>query len=192
MALLIFGIVGNSIILFVMFKYLGKCSSSIYIFILAIYDSVYLITYFVKKLLPDLKCLHLKDSKLDFVNHSDITCKLLTSLSVTLANYSSMIILCFTIGRFVAVKLPIKFKQICTIKRTRILCLSLFILMSVLIGVPYCTMTGIHDDFHICRVKSTKFLNQYFNLSIFELIVFRVTNHSWYYHIEHFHYIQTM
>ena len=175
MALFIFGIVGNSTIMFVMFKYLSKCSSSIYIFILALSDSVYLVTYFMRKLLPDLKCLHLKDSKLDFVNHGDITCKFLTSLSVTFANYSSTIILCFAIERFIAVKFPTKFKQICTITRTRILCLSLFVVTSVLIAVPYWVIIGIQDRYRICGVKSTEFLNQYFNLSTFELIVFRVT-----------------
>ena len=114
LALFIFGIVGNSTIMFVIFKYLSKCSSSIYTFISAISDSVYLVTYLMRKLLPDLKYLHLKDSKLDFINHSDIACKFLTSLSVILANYSSTIILCFAIERFIAVKFLMTFKQICT------------------------------------------------------------------------------
>ena len=36
-------------------------------------------------------------------------------------------------------------------------------------------MIGMHGCYHICGVKSTEFLNQYFNLSTFELIAFRVT-----------------
>ena len=146
----IMGIIGNFINIIVMSQYLRKYSSSVYIFILAISDSAYLISTFLGGLLKPLKCYYFKETSIDFVNHNNFACKLFQYLMDLSSDYSSMIILCFSIERFIAVYKPIKVKVICRIKIVKLLCILLLLLISASIA-PYHFMM-LRSYYHSCVV----------------------------------------
>ena len=97
------GIIGN-IINVVVFssKTMRKHSSNAYIIVLAVSDSIYLVDAFIH-LLTTLKCIYSQHKNVDIINKSDAFCKLVHFSIVLSANFSSMIILCFTLKRLIAV-----------------------------------------------------------------------------------------
>jgi len=67
---------------------------------------------FLAKDLTLLRCLHFKESTFDMVNHSSFWCKLLQYLSDLFSDYSSCLILAFTVERCIAAYLPMQFKRV--------------------------------------------------------------------------------
>ena len=95
-ALVAMGITGNIINIIVMSRYLRKYSSSVYIFLLAVSDSVCLISAFLGILMEPLKCYYFQETSIDFANHNNFACKLFQYLMDLSSDYSSIIILCFS------------------------------------------------------------------------------------------------
>ena len=166
------GLLGNLInILVFSSKPLRKHSSNAFILMLAISDSTYLVNAFFDWLIA-LKCLRYQNSSADFLNHSDTFCKFVLFFLDLSANYSSMVILFFSIERLIAVYKPMKVKQICTLRRTRILCLSLLITIVLWIAPYHFIMFGA-DATHGCSSYSEwDFLVSI--LYIIEKLTFRV------------------
>ena len=171
--LVVLGLAGNFINILVTVNYLSTCVSSIYIFLLALSDSAYLTSVFLAKLLVGLRCLYFKDSTIDFVNQSDICCKLLHYIIDLFSNYSTMLILCFTVERFIAVYHPMRVKQICTLKRTKLFCLALFITLSVVVAPHHFLMIGLHHQFPVCIIL-VEWEREYSIVYILELVLLRV------------------
>lgn len=134
LVLVFVGLVGNALNVVVFRKYLGKHSPSVFIFVLAISDSVYLITVFLSRLLATLRCLHAPHTSIDFINRNNILCKLFQFLMDWSSDCSSMLILCFTIERFIAVRFPMRVKQWCTIGRTKRICAAICLFVAVAIA----------------------------------------------------------
>ena len=150
----LFGLIGNTLsVLVFSSKPMRVISSNFFLLMLALSDSFYLISVFLAKLLATLRCLHFKDTQADILNHSDILCKLLHFFSDLFSDYSSMLILCFTIERVIAVYVPLKFKEICTLRRAKIISLSLLFAIVVLIAPYHFIMIGLHEEFPVCIVS---------------------------------------
>ena len=146
----IMGIIGNFINIVVMSQYLRKYSSSVYIFVLAISDSAYLISTFLGALLKPIKCYYFNETRIDFVSHNNFACQLFQYLMDLFSDYSCMIILCFSIERFIAVCKPIKVKVICSIKIVKLLCILLLLVISASIAPHNFMMLGSY--YHSCVI----------------------------------------
>ena len=171
--LVVGGLLGNCInILVFSSKPLRKYSSNAYVLVLAISDSIYLTNAFFNWL-TSLKCLQYEHSGVDILNHSDTICKLVLFFLDLSANYSSMVILFFTIERLIAVYKPLKVKQICTLKRTRIICLALLIAITVWIAPYHFIMRGVDVTNGECGSYS-EWDEQLSFLYIIEKVTFRV------------------
>ena len=64
------------------------------------------------KVLTSLRCLYFPSSRFDVANHSSVWCKLLQYLSDLFADYSTCLILAFTVERCIAAYLPTQFKRV--------------------------------------------------------------------------------
>ena len=169
--LVILGLIGNGINIFVFAHSLGKYSSSFYIFLLAFSDSLYLLSDLVGHLLPILKCLHFGDSKLDFVNYQATPCQLSYYFQDFFHDFSTALILAFTVERFIAVYKPIKCKQICTLKRTKLMCLALFVVLAIWLAPYHFIMIGTQRG--KCLVLNEWHVEWYIVYTI-ELFLFRI------------------
>ena len=171
------GLLGNFInILVFSAKPLRKHSPNAFVLMLAISDSAYLINAFFHWLIA-LKCLQYQRSRVDILNHRDALCKLVLFFLDLSANYSSMVILFFTIERFIAVYKPMKVKQICTLRRTRILCLCLLIIIVLSIAPYHFMIYGVSVDYGCGPYPENKIGEWYYIgsfLYIIEKITFRV------------------
>ena len=175
--LVVGGLLGNCInILVFSSKPLRKYSSNVFVLVLAISDSIYLTNAFFNWL-TSLKCLQYEHSGVDILNHSDTICKFVLFFLDLSANYSSMVILFFTIERFIAVYKPMKVKQICTLRRTRILCLCLLIIIVLWIAPYHFMIYGVSVDYGCGPYPENKIGEWYYIgsfLYIIEKITFRV------------------
>ena len=95
LVLVVIGLAGNFVTVLVTVKYVCRCSSIFYIFLLALSDSLYLVSVFLRDLLPVLRCFHFKSNEIDFVNHQNSWCKLLNCALHLSSHYSSVLIFCF-------------------------------------------------------------------------------------------------
>ncbi len=89
---------------------------------LAVSDSLYLVSVFLAKVLIHLRCFYMDEIGIDIYNRSDITCTILQHLMDVFSDYSPCLILIFTIERFFAVATPLRVKDICTIPRAKVVC----------------------------------------------------------------------
>ena len=169
--LVILGLIGNGINIFVFAHSLRKYSSSFYIFLLAFSDSLYLLSDLFGHLLPILKCVHFRDTKLDFVNYQAIPCQIFCYFQDFFHEFSTALILAFTVERFIAVYKPMKVKQICTLKRTKVLCLILFVFLAIWLAPYHFIMIGIQRS--MCMVLTRWHVEWYIVYTI-ESFLFRI------------------
>ena len=71
-----------------------------------------LYSVFLTKVLTTLRCLYFPGRRFDVANHSSVWCKLLQYLSDLFADYSTCLILAFTVERCIAAYLPTQFKRV--------------------------------------------------------------------------------
>ncbi len=104
--LIVAGLIGNSIIIFVFSqKRFRKNSSSIYLLCLAVNDSFYLLTYFSQNTLKTYREIHsIKPSNL--IGEYDTSCRLLHYFQFILRSTSSYCVMAFTIERLLVVYSP--------------------------------------------------------------------------------------
>ena len=171
LVLVILGLIGNGINIFVFAHSLGNYSISFYIFLLGFSDSLYLLSDLFGHLLPILKCVHFGDSKLDFVNYQVTPCQFFSYFQDFFHDFSTALILAFTVERFIAVYKPIKIKQICTLKRTNLLCLTLFLVLAIWLAPYHFIMIGIQRG--MCVVLHIWLVEWYIVYTI-ELFLFRI------------------
>ena len=173
LVLVIIGLLGNFMNVLVMFKSMRKHTSSIYIVTLAVSDSTFLILQFIQSLLPVLGCFHFSDPLNFRIIYNAASCKVVMFLYNLVANYSSLLILCFTVERFIAVYKPMKVKQLCTMKRTRLTCVISIVIISVYV-VPYnFLMIGLDSTLRRCTVYP-KWISPHSVINVVELAFFRV------------------
>lgn len=168
------GLVGNTLSMLVFTsKDMLTVSSNAYLLLLAASDSLYLISVFFTKTLTIMRCWYFVNSEVDIVNRNHIVCVLLQYLSDLFSNYSTCLILAFTIERSVAVFLPIKFKELCTVWRARVACVSIFVVVASFIAPYHVLSIGLYPDYHICAILAEH--EAIFSiLYVVEMSVFRV------------------
>ena len=142
-SLVLGGLLGNLInILVFSSKPLRKHSSNAFVLVLATSDSIYLVNAF-SNWLTSLKCLQYQQSSMDILNDNNALSKFIHFFLDLPANYSSMGILFFTTERLIVVYKPLKVKQMCPWKRTKITCLSLLTVITVWISPYHFIMIGV-------------------------------------------------
>ena len=140
----VIGLIGNALSVMVFSsKPMRNISSNFYLLMLAISDSFYLISVFLAKILTTLRCFHFKEYPLDVFNRSDFMCRLLQYMLDLFSDYSSCLILAFTMERVIAVYLPLKFKEICTLRRAKIACLMLLFVIMLTTGKLILTISNL-------------------------------------------------
>ncbi|ESO08541.1 hypothetical protein HELRODRAFT_169408 [Helobdella robusta] len=153
---IIVGLVGNFISLAVFTsRDMRKISSNVYLLLLALSDSIYLISIFFRKTLAIFKCWGIIDWNYDALTHSRASC-MTTLFFVDLAsNCSSILILLFTIERFWAVYFPVHFKEFCNVRRSSYagLLSLVFILLTTL--PTHVALIDLNTTYNICSVVQT-------------------------------------
>ena len=89
------------------------------------------------------------------------------------SDYSTCLIMAFTIERYITCYLPTKFKDICTVRRAKIVCLSILFVIAVAIAPYHFMYMGKHWTFDVCIIlpqHETIFSILY----VVEALVFRI------------------
>ncbi len=168
------GLIGNMLSVMVFSsKEMRPISSNFYLLMLALSDSMYLISVFLNRIMTTLRCLYFKDTEADIVNRNTIICKLLQFLLDLFADYSTCLILAFTIERYIACYLPVQFKDICTLRRAQIVCMSILGVIAAAIAPYHFMHMGLHDAFDICIIL-LDYETIFSILYVVEALVFRV------------------
>ena len=148
------GLVGNALSVMVFSsKEMRTVSSNFYLLTLAISDSLYLVSVFLTKILTAFRCLYIPLSKMDIFNRSDFSCKLLQYFLDLFSDYSTCLILAFTVERYIAVYMPLKFKELCTVRRARIVCALLFLFSASSIAPYHYMYIERVFGFDVCAVN---------------------------------------
>lgn len=150
------GLLGNALSITVFSSARTSCiSSNIYLLALAISDGFYLITVFLSKTLTFLKCWGYISRSVDIVNSSPFACVFIQYLSDLLSDFSTCMILAFTVERCIAVYLPTQWKELCTVARARIASVAIFAAVAILICPHHVMFIGLYRDPDICAVIMT-------------------------------------
>lgn len=174
LAFIIIGLIGNSLsILVFSSRNMRTVSSNFYLLVLAVSDSAYLVSVLLTKVLTTLRCLFFTQAPIDLFNRSHTWCVLLQFLLDLLADYSTCLILAFTVERYIACYHAVRFKEICTLRRARIVCSLLFLLCCVVIAPYHVLYMAHYRQFNVCTVR----VEHEFEFTIWyivEALVFRV------------------
>ncbi|KAK2140317.1 hypothetical protein LSH36_1394g00005 [Paralvinella palmiformis] len=147
------GLVGNLLsVLVFSSKDMRVVSSNVYLLVLAISDTLYLASVFLSKNLTYIRCMFFRNTDIDIYNQSTFFCKSLQYVQDFFSNYSTCVILAFTIERYVAVYRPIKFKDMYTVGRARVTCLVLFLVIAVYIAPYHVMYMYRYERFNVCTV----------------------------------------
>ncbi|KAI0240771.1 hypothetical protein LSAT2_008467 [Lamellibrachia satsuma] len=168
------GLIGNSLNIAVFSsKAMRKSSSNVYLLVLAVSDSLYLVSVFFTKILTTLRCMYFNDSQIDIVNRSEFMCKFLQYVLDFFSDFSTCLILAFTVERYVAVYAPIRFKQSCTVRKARIISAVIFTVITLFITPYHVMFMGLYRDYDVCIVLLAHEAT-FTILYVVEALVFRV------------------
>lgn len=172
----VFGLVGNTLSLVVFSsKDLRAFSSNVYMLLLSISDTLYLFAVFLSKLLTPLRCWLLPpDTTIDVVNRYPAMCKLSHYLSDLFADFSSCLILAFTIERCLAVYYPIDFKCLCSPRRALLIGTAVLATQAVIIAPYHFLFVELNREFSLCGVSDEHQMT-FTWFYIAECLLFRVT-----------------
>jgi len=153
LAFVIIGLVGNALSMLVFSsREMHGVSSNVYLLTLAASDSFYLVSVFLSKTLTTLRCWYFVELAMDIVNRSDFSCVLLQYLSDLFSDYSTCIILAFTVERAVAVFKPMRYKELCTVGRALGVCALIFVVIAASIAPYHVMFIGMWHDYNICAI----------------------------------------
>ena len=170
------GLVANSLNIAVFTSQaMRTISSNVYLLNLAISDSMYLLTVFLAKILTVIRCLYFFDTRMDIYNTSNVMCRLLQYMLDLFSDYSVMMILAFTVERFIACYHAMRFKELCTVWRSWVICISLLATIGLSILPYHMACIGLVQNYYVCTV-----LNQppretiFFYAYIVEMMTYRI------------------
>ena len=107
----VIGLVGNGLSMAVFSsKEMRAVSSNVYLLALAASDSLFLILIFITKLMTAMRCWYFPEARIDVANHFSLACVMTQYLSDLFSDYSTCLILLFTVERSVAVFIPMRYK----------------------------------------------------------------------------------
>ena len=175
----VIGVIGNvlSMIVFTN-KDMRGTSSNIYLLALAISDTLYLICVFFVDILKNIKCFYFPTINLDIINRSSIICQMSQYFSDFFSDYSTCLILVFTIDRLIAVYLPMRFKELCTLRRARVVCICVFMVVAIAIAPYHFMYMGLYTQdgyfYYFCSIKSKDYEKRFMIMYISESLLFRI------------------
>jgi len=153
MIFVVCGLIGNTLSVLVFSSpEMRQMSSNVYLLALAVSDSVYLVSVFLGRLLTAIQCWYFPHVPLDLRNHSQFFCVLQQYLSDLFADYSTCLILAFTVERGYAVFYPIAFKQRCTVTRARLVCATMFAVIGICIAPYHAIWMRLYPDWNVCAI----------------------------------------
>ncbi|VDM57500.1 unnamed protein product [Angiostrongylus costaricensis] len=136
-ALSIIGIVGNILVITVVFKVRGmKTPTNCYLVSLAVSDTL----FFIATTPTELSSLFTKDYPF-----GSICCSLFTYLPYLAINTSSLSITAFTVERFIGVCHPFWARTICTVKRAKLIIFIIWV-FSFIYNFPWLFLSGLIVD----------------------------------------------
>ena len=140
---------------------------------LAISDTLYLLSVFLTKILTTLRCMYFKDTPADIFNRNSFACVTLQYMLDFFSDYSACLILAFTVERYIACYHPMKFKEICTVKRARIACLLILLVISIFICPYHVMYIGRYHNYNVCTVLMD-YEHEFTILYVVEALLFRI------------------
>jgi len=153
MTFVVSGLVGNALSVLVFSSpEMRQMSSNVYLLALAVSDSLYLLSVLLGRLLTAVRCWYFPDVPLDLVNRVQFFCVLQQYVSDLFADYSTCLILAFTVERGYAVFYPVVFKQRCTVARARNVCAAMFAVIGICIAPYHAIMIGLYADYNVCAI----------------------------------------
>ncbi len=126
------------------------------------------------QVMTDMRCLHMdRSTPADLYHRSNFMCKLLQYTQDVFSDYSTCLILLFTIERLIAVYLPLKFKEICTLTRAKLVCLGLLVVIAASTCPYHMIMVGLYESYLVCIVL-LEYENVFSVLYLIEAVVYRI------------------
>ena len=171
---MVLGLVGNTLSVMVFSSSeMRVLSSNVYLLVLAISDSIYLMSVFFSKNMTYIRCFYFPNSFIDIYNQSAFFCKFLQYTQDLFSGYSTCVIMAFTLERYVAVYHPMRFKELCTVWRARILCIGICVVIAIF-TIPY-HILYIHrySEYNMCTVR-VSYEKTFTILFAVESIIFRI------------------
>ena len=126
---------------------------NIYLLSLALSDSVYLISVFLSNILTSIRCSFFPSLPLDIFHRSQVWCSLLQYLMDLSADYSSCLILAFTIERFLACYHSELNRKFCSLKYSKYVSLTLVFICAVFIGPYHFLYMEHYVDYNVCAIS---------------------------------------
>ena len=168
------GIIGNTINVAVFTAWEEAfTSSNLHLLLLAIVDTLYLLTTFLSRGLTNLRCLFFRNMAFDVFNRSTLGCQLLQYLQDNLSNFSACIVLSFTIERVLACYWPVTYKTYCTARRAGFNCLILFVVIFSSTAGHHFICIGRPMQLDVCTVLPER-ERGFFIAYLCEMVIFRI------------------
>ena len=154
MVFVLIGCIGNTISMVVFStKSIRKISSNVYLWVLSLSDTCYLLSALLSNTIATLRCIYFREYSFDIVNRSNVLCKLLQYCMDLFGDYSCLLILAFTVERYVACYHAIWFRNTCTVFKARLLCLITLIVLAIAIAPYHVLYLGVHIVHDVCTVS---------------------------------------
>lgn len=162
-------------ILVLMSARIKRTSTSLYLLVLAISDTCYLLAILLSRGLEGLKCLFFPNSNLDIYHQYDFTCKGLQYMLDLFADFSGCIILSFTVERFIACYFAVIYKRKCGFKKAAVGLLVLFFCIAITTLPHHMLFTAIkHDGTKSICIVSRKYAVPFTYMYITETSIYRI------------------
>ena len=174
-AVVFIGILTNSLeILIFNTGEMRKRSFSIYLTALAASDSLYLVTFTLAHIFIYIKCMYMNDSTvLSLYHRKSVACKVLQLSMDAFSDFSSLLILAFTIERYIACYHSLRLHWLCTRRSAIMFCMFAFVVIICSITYPHVMFIDSHQCYKICTILP-KNKDQFFYFYIVEVILFRL------------------
>ena len=153
-------------------------SSNVYLMALAISDSCFLLAFVLAHALTYINCIFVPHLPIDIYNRSDGACKALQYLLDLFSDYSAMLILAFTVERYIACYHAIRFREWCTVRRARLTCGVMFALIAAVISPYHVICMGLPVAngirFEVCNVLPDTYEDAFYFAYMVEVLLLRV------------------
>ena len=131
----------------IVFYSMRKVSSNVYLMVLGASDFMFLVAFVFNDIFTQLHCMYFPDVALDIVNRSNVICSFLQYLLDLFSDFSALLILAFTFDRYIACYYPMRYSDLCTVRRSKVICIGTVLTLAVLIAPYHFTCIGFpHDE----------------------------------------------
>ena len=131
----IVGLLANTLTIIV-FSSMKKVSSNVYLMVLGASDLSFIVTFVFYDTLAKLRCMYFPATAIDIVNRSDFMCIALQYLLDLFSDFSAMLILAFTVDRYIACYYPMRYNDLCTVLKSKITSFAMLFTIAITIA-PY-------------------------------------------------------